>query len=53
MTSFHCDAMLSMGRFPGTVLFLASNDSSYINAAELMVDGGMTGAPFGTPILRG
>ena len=27
--------------------------SSYINAVELMVDGGLTGAPFGAPILRG
>jgi NAD(P)-dependent dehydrogenase (short-subunit alcohol dehydrogenase family) len=35
------------------VLFLASDDASYINAVELMVDGGMTGAPFGSPILRG
>jgi NAD(P)-dependent dehydrogenase (short-subunit alcohol dehydrogenase family) len=35
------------------VLFLASGDSSYINAVELMVDGGLTGAPFGAPILRG
>ena len=35
------------------VLFLASADSSYVNAVELMVDGGATGAPFGAPILRG
>jgi len=34
-------------------LFLASEDSSYINAVELMVDGGLTGAPFGAPSLRG
>jgi NAD(P)-dependent dehydrogenase (short-subunit alcohol dehydrogenase family) len=35
------------------VLFLASDDSAYINAVELMVDGGLTGVPFGAPILRG
>jgi NAD(P)-dependent dehydrogenase (short-subunit alcohol dehydrogenase family) len=34
------------------VLFLASDDASYINAVELIVDGGLTGAPFGAAILR-
>jgi NAD(P)-dependent dehydrogenase (short-subunit alcohol dehydrogenase family) len=31
------------------LLFLVSDDSAYINAVDLMVDGGMTGAPFGAP----
>jgi len=35
------------------VLFLASDDSSYTNAVELMVDGALTGAPFGAAVLRG
>ena len=45
--------MISTRRFPEAVLFLASGDPSYINAVELMVDGGMTSAPFGASILRG
>ena len=34
------------------VLFLAAEDSLYINAVELVVDGGLTGAQFGAPMLR-
>ncbi len=33
-------------------LFLASDDSSNVQAAEIVVDGGMTAAPAGAPIYR-
>lgn len=35
------------------VLFLASEDSSYVQATELFVDGGVVGTPFGGPAFRG
>jgi NAD(P)-dependent dehydrogenase (short-subunit alcohol dehydrogenase family) len=55
----HFSSMIPLGRWgepeelAKAVLFLASEDSSYINAVELMVDGGLTGAPFGAPVHRG
>lgn len=35
-----------------TVLFLASDDSAYVQAADIAVDGGMNGAPSGALIYR-
>src|ERR1700744_1960460 len=35
-----------------TVLFLASDDSAHVQAAEIFVDGGATGSPAGAPIYR-
>lgn len=36
-----------------TILFLASDEATNIQAAEIFVDGGVTGAPSGAPIFRG
>jgi len=33
-------------------VFLASDDASGMTAAEIVVDGGSTGAPWGSPALR-
>jgi NAD(P)-dependent dehydrogenase (short-subunit alcohol dehydrogenase family) len=34
------------------VLFLASDEARHVHAAELVVDGGHTGAPAGAPVYR-
>ena len=51
-------AIVPLGRFgraeevAKSILFLASDDSTYIQAADLAIDGGMNGAPAAAPIFR-
>jgi NAD(P)-dependent dehydrogenase (short-subunit alcohol dehydrogenase family) len=55
----HISKAIPLGRFgkpeevAKTVLFLASDDASNIQGAEIFVDGGTTGSPAGAPIYRG
>jgi NAD(P)-dependent dehydrogenase (short-subunit alcohol dehydrogenase family) len=54
----HISRTVPLGRFgkpeevAKTVLFLASDDASNVQAAEIFVDGGATGSPAGAPIYR-
>ena len=49
---------IPLGRFcdpddiANALLYLASDESSYVTAAEIVVDGGYSGAPAGAPIYR-
>src|SRR3984885_2981036 len=55
----HISKAIPLGRFgkpeevAKTVLFLASDEASNIQGAEIFVDGGSTGSPAGAPIYRG
>lgn len=41
------------GEIANTILFLASDDATNIQSAEIVVDGGLIGSPAGAPIYRG
>jgi NAD(P)-dependent dehydrogenase (short-subunit alcohol dehydrogenase family) len=49
---------IPLGRFcdpsdiANALLYLASDESSYVTAAEIVVDGGYSGAPAGAPVYR-
>jgi NAD(P)-dependent dehydrogenase (short-subunit alcohol dehydrogenase family) len=52
------ESTVPLGRFgepeevAAVVLFLASDDSSFVHASEIFVDGGATGAAFAAPVYR-
>jgi NAD(P)-dependent dehydrogenase (short-subunit alcohol dehydrogenase family) len=52
------ESTVPLGRFgepeevAKVVLFLASDDSSFVHASEIVVDGGAIGAVFGAPVYR-
>ena len=35
------------------ILYLASDDARNVSGEEIMIDGGLTGAPGGAPVYRG
>jgi len=52
------ESTVPLGRFgepeevATVVLFLASDESSFVHASEIVVDGGAIGAVFGAPVYR-